>query len=307
MVNFSDGNRHDKFRVGLHLALKKRFPEIELPELSAAAELEHDHCWRFVFRKLDLLEMVQYLDRARENSNRELGKNNKDGVYILPDAQWCIASSENGVGMACKGGHNGEPHNHNDVGHFLYEAKGSAFLADLGAGEYNRDYFGERRYEILCNSSFGHSVPILSGRGQKHGREYGCSCFEVKETLDQVLIHMDLSGAYGVSAGKILRKVLFSLSAGSLTVVDRFSGMDADTVILENLITQCRPVAEGNRLILIGDHARTELTGFDLESMTIVEHSHRNHQGKTEKVYAIQWKILMEAGESSFYIRLLED
>lgn len=45
--------------------------------------------------------------------------------------------------MACKGGHNLEFHNHNDVGHFIYEGMGTMFFTDLGAGEYKKGYFGE--------------------------------------------------------------------------------------------------------------------------------------------------------------------
>lgn len=40
------------------------------------------------------------------------------------------------VGVAAKGGHNGESHNHNDLGTFVLEAEGEEPLADLGAGEY---------------------------------------------------------------------------------------------------------------------------------------------------------------------------
>ncbi|MFR6332585.1 MAG: hypothetical protein ACLUOI_29915 [Eisenbergiella sp.] len=76
--------------------------------------------------------------------------------------------------MAAKGGNNGESHNHNDV---KLPASGGdeMLLTDLGAGEYTRDYFSEKRYEILCNHSFGHSVPVIDGKGQKEGTEYACS------------------------------------------------------------------------------------------------------------------------------------
>lgn len=51
-------------------------------------------------------------------------------------------------------------------------------LTDLGAGEYTKEYFHEGRYRILCNNSFGHSVPVIDGEGQKEGGEYSCSRFE---------------------------------------------------------------------------------------------------------------------------------
>lgn len=55
--------------------------------------------------------------------------------------------------MAAKGGNNGEPHNHNDVGSFFYLVGDEMLLTDLGAGEYTKEYFHEGRYRILCNNS----------------------------------------------------------------------------------------------------------------------------------------------------------
>ena len=71
----------------------------------------------------------------------------------------------------------GEPHNHNDVGSFLYYIGDEEIISDLGAGEYTKKYFGPERYEILCNSSRGHSVPVIEGKYQCAGREYGAESF----------------------------------------------------------------------------------------------------------------------------------
>ena len=201
-VSFSDGNSRDRFRVGLSCALADCFPQAQFPNMERAAGLLGDNCYRFAALKMDLFETQRFLERHRgagdgedvrdgANGNAEntgcgggqsgntLGAG-KTGFDILPDAQWCIGNSESGAGMACKGGHNDEPHNHNDIGHFLYEAHGEMLFTDLGSGEYTRDYFGEKRYDILCNHSFGHSVPIIDGKGQCAGREYACREFQAQ-------------------------------------------------------------------------------------------------------------------------------
>ncbi len=195
-ISFSDGSSHERYRVGLTAALASQYDDVQFPNLRSAAGLDTDPCYRFVEIRMDLLGTEQYLSanpfdcsdayvgmdngrdckKARMVSNQEHGNGifnrnissgQKDGdasVYLLPDAQWVIAESKNRIGFACKGGHNGEPHNHNDVGTFLYESGGAFFLTDLGAGEYTADSFGQRRYEIFCNSSAGHSVPMLGAR-----------------------------------------------------------------------------------------------------------------------------------------------
>ena len=53
------------------------------------------------------------------SSVREPAREAAASQIILPDAQWSICRSRHGAGMAAKGGHNGEPHNHNDVGSFF--------------------------------------------------------------------------------------------------------------------------------------------------------------------------------------------
>jgi catalase len=62
-------------------------------------------------------------------------------INILENAQWYMGSSKNGIGLAAKAGHNGEPHNHNDVGSFHIFKNGKMTLADIGCGEYDRDYY----------------------------------------------------------------------------------------------------------------------------------------------------------------------
>ena len=50
-------------------------------------------------------------------------------------------------------------------------------ITDLGAGEYTKEYFSTGRYQILCNSSLGHSVLVISGELQKEGKQYRASEF----------------------------------------------------------------------------------------------------------------------------------
>lgn len=308
-VNFSDGSSRDKYCMGLGCALKMRFPQVQIPDEKQAAGLLDDNCYRFVFRKMDLFETEKYLEQLEEDNSPEEDIM-RIKCHVLPDAQWCISGSENGVGFACKGGHNGEPHNHNDVGHFIYESSGVILLTDLGAGEYTKDYFGAGRYDILCNNSFGHSVPIVAGSGQRAGKAYGCSEFAVEEKPEACVIGMELSGAYEKGLLKRFRRIFhFERKDGSLRVQDEFTITKENTgIVEENLVTQIPPRVQEQGIWLTDDGVAAFLSidGINPEKEVVIrEYIHNNHRGEPEKVYAIRWQVPIkeEEGRSTYTIR----
>lgn len=77
------------------------------------------------------------------------------GVYIGRPA------AKGGLAVACKGGHNAEHHNHNDVGTTMAVADGQLVLTDPGAMVYTRETFSGERYRFGPMSSFGHAVPEM--------------------------------------------------------------------------------------------------------------------------------------------------
>ncbi len=136
-----------------------------------------------------------------------------------------------------KAGHNGEPHNHNDVGSFVLADREGQIFCDLGAGRYTRDYFrGETRYNVLCTSSRGHSVPVVNGKFQRAGREF---CGTVWHTEGGV--SLEFAAAYGQDGFPKLRRTF--LCGETLTLTDEFS---AGADITERFVTLLEPVCEGN-------------------------------------------------------------
>ena len=230
-LSFSDGDIEGWFRVGVNSVLAMHYgvlgkekgsqASVFFPDMSRAAGLHADSCYRFAALKMDLIETRKLLKLLQDGSGEERkseSTSKEPAVHILPSAKWYIAHSGSEVSFACKGGHNAEPHNHNDIGHFIYEGKGEMFFTDLGAGEYTKDYFSEKRYQTLCNNSFGHSVPILNGQGQEEGREYGSSRFEAD--LDGH-VTIELHDAYPKGLLKdFQRNFYFDPESGELQVKD---------------------------------------------------------------------------------------
>jgi hypothetical protein len=114
--------------------------------------------------------------------------------------QWMIArmrpSDSNGLMLAAKGGHNGEPHNQNDVGTFIVHVQKESIVADPGRGRYTRFYFGPERYDHFVNSSRGHSVPVPNGQLQRPGREYAAALLDHQVDAQGDRLALELSGAY---------------------------------------------------------------------------------------------------------------
>ena len=187
-VCFSDSDENERFRVGLACFFEDEYGGAMFPPMISAAEYDSDDCYRFMMINRDLCWSAEYLKKRgkSENFGRETCRGNEDtreitgGVYVFPKAQWLICHGRKGGVFAIKGGHNDEPHNHNDIGSFIYIKEGRTYFADIGAGEYTADYFGEGRYGILNNSSEGHNVPLVDGHLQKAGREHCCDMFSVR-------------------------------------------------------------------------------------------------------------------------------
>lgn len=300
IVAFSDDSSQDTYRLGMYCVMAMHFPELTFPPVSRAAGLHRDFCYRFAALKMDLLYTQKYIDEfPQEGLDRP---EETFAFHVFPDAQWCIGNAVSGVGFACKGGNNGEAHNHNDIGHFIYEKNNVMLLTDLGAGEYTKDYFGDKRYSILCNSSQGHSVPVICGFFQCAGAEYRCDGFEADGTG---CVEMDLRHAYPAGLlEKCIRKFHFDLQTGVLLIDDFFQFAEtakADDVnaagqnrrITENLITQIKPVITGQGVLLERDGVRAYLTFKepDMPLVQIRKYVHKNPKGGPEDVYAIQWQL----------------
>ena len=120
----------------------------------------------------------------------------------LPDLQIMIARDPF---VAMKGGHNGESHNHNDVGSFIVycqepTAKGQKpivpLFIDPGVGEYTSKTFSGQRYDIWTMQSDYHNLPRINGYSQRDGKQYKARIVSHKSGQ----LTLDISGAYPAEA-----------------------------------------------------------------------------------------------------------
>ncbi len=263
-VNFSDATENERLHVGTLEGLQELLGTRYYIGEKVMADFDTDPCYRF----LPLLDDVKY----GEDLKTEKISDEKRIIY-LKDAQWLIAENGAGSGFAIKGGCNGEPHNHNDLGSYIYFSDDKVKACELGAGEYTADYFGEKRYAILCNDTRGHSLPLINGKGQKTGGEIRVKSFEVKEDEKNVIVKTDMTDCYE-DAGCVQRTAVFDFISGSLEIEDRIEtdGETADRIISKSDIA-------GNIELLSDD--------LVMEKKTEI---FNDHEGIKEKIYIFELK-----------------
>jgi hypothetical protein len=166
---------------------------------------------------------------------------------LLPQSQWAVARApECGLAVAMKGGHNDEPHNHNDVGSFVIMLDGRTPVAELGAPAYDRAFFqDETRYQSLAARSAGHSVPLAAGHEQFAGQTAAATRFDAGQDAHAITIEADLAAAYPAAANlaRLTRRLtLKSHGRGRITVTDeaRFTvaGTLASTIVTLDAVSQ---------------------------------------------------------------------
>lgn len=300
VVNFSDSRPESGIFMGLSCCLHQEFAEVIVPDASLRAEYAADHCGRWAPAIRNLMWVKEEWMAATESKTIWPAES-----YYLSDVQWLLSrhASENGgnYSFAAKGGHNEEPHNHNDVGHFILHADGQAYLADLGSGKYTAKYFGPERYSIWCNGSQGHSVPIIDGSHQQNGAAFRATVMEASTNANMDKFALEISSAYGHSKlERLERRFLWEKEKlPRLTLTDTIwiipNGEESDTErqVTERFITFLVPeLAEEGRVILTGQRQLFINYDHQVWKPVVTARSDIDHYGVERFWYTLdfEWK-----------------
>lgn len=321
-VSFSDSSCTDTFRIGITSYLARYFHyDIPVPPSASAAAFGSDPCarWCQLFRDFVWAEEAVLSSTGSFTS-----------ACVLPDAKWMIFRDNDGCGGAIKGGHNDEPHNHNDVGSFFFLLHGSEVLADLGAGEYTKDSFSDRRYTIFTNNSFSHSVPVINGSGQKNGREFAAReyyfsdgsqvlsdrpcCNTTGPAADaadpdepvlsadtrSVCAVMDIAPAYGdKSLTSLTRHLTFDGTAHQLILSDSYTFTQPPVSLEERFVTRQKPrLQEEGSAVLYSGNGETCILSYDadlLKAAVSTDIHYRHEDGAEEIIYLLRLTLKQSA------------
>lgn len=175
----------------------------------------------------------------------------------LPDLQIVSlrekTGSEAGLFFAAKGGHNGESHNHNDVGNFVVFLDGKPMIIDIGIGTYAKETFSEDRWKIWNIRSLWHNCPLINGLEQPNGSGYIARNVQFHNDAGKAFFALDLAKAYPPEAGvnRWVRSFNYNRKNASLELNDNYTLSDRKGPTELSFITHL-PVSKNTGVVQIG-------------------------------------------------------
>lgn len=225
MVTYSDQGTTSKYSIGLPQMLRHVYGKElgRLPKSHGSVAKDNTH---FNF----LLRSVIY--HSEDNFGDEI---EKSVTHSVKGSCYFFKRTPK-YGFSCKGGNNGESHNHIDVGSFILARNNKQIICDVGAGPYYDGYHTDRRYTFFYPSAYAHNIPIFDGVGEDDiaRDDVICDYDEKTETVS-----MELSNAYAQDFVKRVDRK-FKFTENNVELTDVFT-LDKDVEIKERFISLIEP------------------------------------------------------------------
>ncbi len=259
LISFSDCGLRFSPNAWLTQFLKREYPDLESPAFEESPKLP-GYLRYFLWQDPDLAS----------------GKMCPES-HIFPDAQWFIHRSP-AYNLAAKAGHNSEPHNHNDIGSFLFSKDGAVSFTDPGGGVYTRQYFSSERYNSIATSSRGHSVPIINGE------------YQVTGTIrSQILAESDREYCFTMENGyaiptltSLVRRI--ECKGDRVCITDSYRFSEMPTGIVERFVSYQKPILKEGAV-----HVGNAVLTFEPTRFTVLlsEEEFINGNGASAPLYLI--------------------
>lgn len=168
------------------------------------------------------------------------------------------SGSKQGLFCAFKGGHNGENHNHNDVGSLIVYADGEPLLIDCGAGEYTDKTFSKDRYTIWTMQTAYHNAPLINGYNQREGKLYAAAVMEENDNS----LTLEIASAYPEEASANSWQRTVEMDGEEIRVTEDFNLNTVKAASRLIFITPIKPDTSRPGQIKIGKHTITYPIGW---------------------------------------------
>jgi len=248
------------FRYGRRIK-NKRMQDLATYGLIQGELFDTEKSFRSLARMLYALFNLSNLFAAESSSQpllRDVWLGDKDMQMMAARDK---AGSSRGLYVACWAGHNGQSHNHNDVGNFIIFVDGRPFVIDVGKPTYSRQTFSADRYKIGLMQSAYHNLPTINNIMQEAGRIYAARSikYESNEVIAQ--LKMDIAPAYPKEAGvKVWFRTVRLNRGRDIQVIDSFELKKKSRNVIQSLVTPCQIVQEKpGKLILRDSEKQIEL------------------------------------------------
>ena len=196
-----------------------------------------------------------------------------EGIQVMSARQ--EANSEDGLFLCCKGGHNGESHNHNDVGSFVLYNNGKPVIVDAGVETYTKKTFGPNRYDIWTMRSDYHNLPDINGVTQRNTSVFAARDVQYTTEGGVSVFSLDIAGAYPADAQvkSYTRRFMLDRAAKTVTMTDAFTLLAAEQPVVMHLMFADEPEMASGTLSVNGTTIRYDGAYFDarLESVPLTD------------------------------------
>lgn len=189
----------------------------------------------------------------------------------MPHLQIMTAHSQGntimGLFVAAKGGHNGETHNHNDVGNFIIYDNARPVIIDIGVGTYTAQTFSKQRYELFnCRSAY-HNVPLINGTEQQEGTSYKSEHIEYHNEDSVATFSLDIARAYPKEAAVRKWERTIVLNRGkNVTITENYELSNYQQPSQMVLLCCEEPQQTGAGVISIGDKHKIQFDDKQLHA-----------------------------------------
>ena len=206
----------------------------------------------------------------------------------MPDLQAGLFRRD-GLTLCCKGGHNGESHNHNDVGSFMLYIDGEPEIVDAGNMTYTAKTFSGERYTLWNTRSGYHNLPLIGETEQRAG-----TAFRAREVCPgENGVSLEMADAYPPEAELISLRRQLALEPEGLRLTDEIQTKNPRPVtwvfLLRHKPTAERGVLRAGRL----EMAYPEELRFGCEEVKVTDpRMARNWPGSL-------WRVCLSAPEAT--------
>ena len=285
LVTFSDVNPTEGYWIGMPHMLKDVYgDEMEKLPADIATITVYQH-FSFMLRC--------FIFYKPEYNATEL---NRNVTYVMKDKGWLTRRAPK-YSFAAKGGHNGESHNHIDVGNFIFVHNDKQIICDMGAGSYSNGYHGKNRYNHFAPSAYAHNLPIFDGVGESHIMK-SAVIIDYDEATEHA--HCEFARAYNNPKVKQLDRS-YDFKENGVWVTDEFD-YEGD-VIVERFLSAIPPVIVDGK-IHIEDVVFTASDDIVPEIKIEKHHNHIQRPGWPEYTDVYCMDYTLPKGKRTFTLKV---
>lgn len=221
-----------------------------------------------------------------------------------------------GFYLAAKGGHNGESHNHNDVGQFIVYSDGCPFIIDIGVEAYTAKTFSCDRYDIWTMQSAYHNLPQVNGIQQQAGAEHKAEDVVYQVDNKETVLTMNIAAAYPAAAGIHYWHRAFRLNRENnayIEISDDFELENATEEMVFCLVTPCQhEINPEGSIILDCMGAKRVRIEFDADKMNATTErlavmDERLAEAWGDHIYRLVFKVNRPIKNDSIKMKILRE